>query len=95
MKHRTNALKCFGVAVKALVAIGLTSAMRVQAEEVTSEQAQTAVRNWIRKNPCPMTAQFATGDGEAKTYFMDGRALFHVVQLEGGGFVVTSGDTKI
>ena len=95
MRHRTNALKWLGVSAKSLVAIGLMSAMAVQAEEVTPEQAQTAVRNWIRKNPCPMTAQFATGDGEAKTYFMDGRALFHVVQLEGGGFVITSGDTKL
>ena len=95
MRHRTNALKWLGVSAKSLVAIGLMSAMAVQAEEVTPEQAQTAARNWIRKNPCPMTAQFATVDGEAKTYFMDGRALFHVVQLDGGGFVITSGDTKL
>ena len=95
MKHRANALKWLGGSVKAIIALGLMSAVTAQAEEVTSEQAQTAVRNWIRKNPRPMTAQFTTGNGKARTYFMDGRALFHVVQLEGGGFVITSGDTRI
>ena len=65
------------------------------AAEVTTGQAETAVRNWIRKNPQPMTARFATGNGVAKAYEKDGKTLFHVVQLDGGGFVVTSGDTKI
>ncbi len=65
------------------------------AVEVTPQQAQTAVRNWIRRNPRPMTARFTNGNGEAQTFAKDGKALFHVVQLEGGGFVVTSGDTKI
>ena len=73
----------------------LVASVAVLAVEVTPEQAQTAVRNWIRKNPRPMTAQFATGNGVAKTYAKNGKTLFHVVQLEGGGFVVTSGDTRI
>ena len=73
----------------------MAASMGAFAVEVTSDQAQTAVRNWIRKNPRPMTAQFATGNGEAKTFAKDGKTLFHVVELEGGGFVVTSGDTRI
>lgn len=73
----------------------MAASMGAFAVEVTPDQAQTAVRNWIRKNPRPMTAQFATGNGEAKTFAKDGKTLFHVVQLDGGGFVVTSGDTKI
>ena len=65
------------------------------AAEVSAEQAKTAAKNWIRRNPRPMTAQFAASDGETSTFTRDDRALFHVLQLEGRGFVVTSGDTKI
>ena len=76
-----------------LVALGVVAAG--WAVEVTPEQAQTAVRNWIRKDPRSLTAYFAKENGVAKTYSKDGKALFHVIQLDGGGFVVTSGDTRV
>ncbi len=81
-----------------LCAVGFTlflSAGTLFAAEVSAEQAKTAVRNWIRRNPRPMTARFASSDGEARTFTKNDRALFHVLQLDDGGFVVTSGDTKI
>ena len=76
-------------------AIAAIIAMVAFAEEVSPEQAKTAVRNWVRMNPQPMTAHFASGNGSAQTFSEGGKVLFHVVQLEGGGFVVTSGDTQI
>lgn len=66
------------------------------AEEVTSAQAQMAVKNWIRKNPRAMNSRFKANSGEVETVHNAlGRALCHVVKLEGGGFVVTSGDTRL
>ena len=90
-KHITLA----AAARRVVCAIAATAASAAFAVEVTPYQAETAVRNWIRRNPRPMTAQFTSGDGEARTFSEDGKALFHVVQLDGGGFVVTSGDTKV
>lgn len=68
----------------------------VNAAEVTSAQAQTAVKNWVRKNPRAMNGQFRSNAGGVQTLSNAlGRVLCHVIELDGGGFVVTSGDTKI
>ena len=79
----------------ALASVAVASA--VFAAEVTLEQAQTAARNWVRRSPRRMTAEFASGEvGQAKTSKDDdGRTLYHVVEMDGGGFVVTSGDTEL
>ncbi len=83
--------RSFGV----LVAVAAVSA--AFAVEVTVEQAQTAARNWVRRSPRQMTAQFASGDVRlARTSKADdGKALYHVVEMDGGGYVVTSGDTEL
>ncbi len=83
--------KSFGV----LVAVAAVSA--AFAVEVTPEQARTAARNWVRRSPVQMTARFASGDvRQARTSKADdGKALYHVVEMDGGGFVVTSGDTEL
>ena len=70
--------------------------MSADAVEVTSAQAQTAVKNWVRKNPRAMDSRFKANSGAVETMRNAlGRALCHVVNLDGGGFVVTSGDTKL
>ena len=72
----------------------LSSAIAV---EVTTEQAQRAARNWVRRSPVQMTAEFKSSEvRHAQTAKDDdGKALYHVVELDGGGFVVTSGDTEL
>ena len=69
----------------------------VFAEEVTGEQAKTAVRNWVRRSPMQMTAAFVSDDVRLSQTSRgdDGKALYHVVEMEDGGFVVTSGDTEL
>ena len=66
------------------------------AAPVSREQAQTAVRNWLSREQKPMGADIGRTVAKAET-FADAadEALFHVVQLEEGGFVVTSADTDV
>ena len=67
------------------------------AVEVTSEQAETAVRNWIGRGPRRLGAKFGSADVQNTVTGRDGsnRALYHAVNLQGGGFVITSGDTRV
>ncbi len=86
----TRAAKAVVLTV-AVVAVA-SAAMAV---ETTASQAQTAVRNWVKRNAHPMATGLVSGDGVARTFRNDaGRTLFHAVELDGGGFVVASGDTK-
>lgn len=80
-----------------LAAVGTLFAAVSLAAEVTPEQAQTAARNWIRRNRHPMGAVFGSDTGVRHRKFGDvaGKTLFHVVEVEGGGYVVTSGDTDV
>ena len=75
----------------------IVAASTAVAVEVTPEQAQTAARNWVRRSPVQMTAEFASADVRAAQTSTadDGTALYHVVEMDGGGFVVTSGDTEL
>lgn len=66
------------------------------AANITSAQAKKAVGTWVRSRPAAhMTARFGAAVGEAETVEEGGTNLFHVVGLEGGGFVVTSTDDRI
>ena len=81
------------LALAACVAAVVSAASAV---ETTTSQARTAVRNWVKRNAHPMATALVSGEGDAHTYRNDeGKALFHAVNLEGGGFVVASGDTKV
>lgn len=75
----------------ALTAFGAVSAL--WAVETTPEQARIAARNWIGKSPDRMTAKFASSAdrGVQTSKNAEGRALYHVVSLAGGGYVVASG----
>ena len=78
-----------------LASIGF--ALALQAVEVTSGQAQTAARNWVKRSPARMGATFKSLNAEPAETSRDchGRAIYHVVNFDGGGFVVTAGDTRL
>ena len=67
------------------------------AVEVAPEQARTAAQNWVRRNPKRMQTAFKSASAKMSRTINDssGHALCHVVEIEGGGFVVTSGDTEL
>ncbi len=66
------------------------------AAPVSPDQAEAAVRRWVSRNPKPLSAVIGQTAKRAKA-FTDpaNQALFYVVPLAEGGFVVTSCDTKI
>ena len=82
------------VVVAAAVACAMSAAF---AMEVSSAQAVTAAGKWVGKNPVKMTAKFASSSpADVQTSVSAARrALYHVVNLAGGGYVVTSGDTEL
>ena len=67
------------------------------AVEVSPDQAQAAAANWVRRNVRPLSATFSSHEvsGSLTSTNESGRALYHVVEMAGGGFVVTSGDTRV
>lgn len=82
-------IACFGVA---LVFAGMGFAA-----EVRPEQALTAVGNWLRSTQQRPLATALTRSSDSVQSIRDaqGRALCHVVALQGGGFVVTGGDDGV
>lgn len=65
------------------------------AEETTAEQANHAARQWLRKHPMPMESNLTGRYGRTRTIRRaDGSARYHIVDFDGGGFVVASGDTR-
>ena len=81
----------------AVALVAVFAAFALQAVEVTPEQAQAAVGKWIRLSPKRMDSEFRSSDAETPKTVRDkaGRAVYHAVNLKGGGFVVTSGDTRL
>ena len=67
------------------------------AGEVTPEEAQIAAENWVKISPRRMGSTFRSSCAEEMETVRNeaGRTVFHAVNLEGGGFVVTSGDTRL
>ena len=63
---------------------------------VTGDQAKLAVGNWLADEASPMAVRFSRPSQEAETVCdANGKALFHVVKMEGGGYVATPTDTRI
>ena len=63
------------------------------AVEVSPDAAQEAVAGWVRLKEA-LGEQFDAAPASTATYQgRDGKGVFHVVSFEGGGYVVTSGDT--
>lgn len=71
-------------------------ALSVLAAEVTPGEAEYAVGSWLRRDESPLGTGFRSHRGRARRFVRaDGRTLGHVVAVEGGGYVVTAGDTRI
>jgi len=80
-----------------LVLLGLVAG-RTEAAPVTQEQAARAVHAYLSRTPAPLGAKVGGAQArQTRTHNREGQGtpLFHVVTLEGGGFVVTSADTGI
>ena len=79
------------------VAFAIVETIAVSAGEVTPEQAQAAARNWLKRNPWPMTAKMKSSNVQrlhtSRNSF--NKALYHAVDVEGGGLVILSGDTRL
>ncbi|MBP5510889.1 MAG: C10 family peptidase [Kiritimatiellae bacterium] len=81
------------VAIIAAVAAGL--AFPLCAEEVTGDDALAAVAGWVNVKAA-LGEDFTAQPASVREYpAKDGVGKFYVVSLEGGGFVVTSGDTEL
>lgn len=94
---------CFGMAGRGGVAKTIAAVLALcmipgalLAAPVSSKQAETAVRQWISRNPAPLGAKVGKTVNPAKTFTNEANEpLFHVIPLAEGGFIVTSADTKI
>ncbi len=82
-------------AILAVVVVASTT-VPLCAEEVTGEEAMNAVAGWVNVKEAlgaEFTAQPTTN---VLAYTAkDGKGKYYVVNLDGGGFVVTSGDTEM
>ena len=80
-----------------LAAIGTIAGIAAFAAPIAVDQATKAVGTWASARPAAhMTARLGAAVAGADTVKgPDGQALFHVVRLEGGGYVVTSADDRI
>lgn len=81
---------------KALLAVLATFlALGAAAEEVSSDIAEKAARGWI--NLREALGEEITAEPESVLSYTanGGKGRYYVVNLQGGGFVVTSGDTEI
>ena len=87
MKHSAKA-----VLAVSMSALWLSLAM---GEEVSSDVAEDAARGWI--NLREALGEEITAEPESVLTYdaKDGKGKYYVVNLQGGGFVVTSGDTEI
>ena len=83
--------------VKAAIAISMSALWLSLAmgEEVSSDVAKDAARGWI--NLREALGEEITAEPESVLSYdaKDGKGKYYVVNLQGGGFVVTSGDTEI
>ena len=79
----------------AIAAVGSALAFPLLAAEVSGDDAKTAVAGWVNLKAA-VGEDFAAKPSSVKEYQgKDGKGKYYVVELEGGGFVVTSGDTEI
>ena len=91
-KRQTGARRTIVAALAAVAA-----AFAVHAAEVQPAQAEKAVAGWLHLGPRRLGEQFRSREAESVKTFRgkSGRAVYHAVNLKGGGFVVTSGDTRL
>ena len=77
------------------VLLAAVCAASVLGEEVSGDDALLAAKGWISLKEA-LGEQFSAEPENVCTYAAkDGKGKYHVVNLKGGGFVVTSADTEI
>lgn len=77
------------------VAVAALCAVSALADEVSGDDAMTAVAGWVNVKAA-LGEDFTAQPTSVREYqAKDGNGKFYVVELEGGGFVVTSGDTEL
>ncbi len=76
------------------ITYALTSFVLSIAGEVSSGMAKCAVEHWLTADSS-LGCRLGGGVASARICTATNGAVFHVVKLSGGGFVVTSADTKI
>ena len=83
--------------IKSRMAVALFALLAYCApgEEVSSDAAEDAARGWINLREALGEAITAEPDSVLTYDAKDGKGKYYVVNLQGGGFVVTSGDTEI
>ena len=81
----------------AALLLSTLAATALWARPVSDDEARLAVSRWLLKTPCPAEAAKLAGTAEGVHSVSNetGMALFHVVRVSGGGYVVTSSETKI
>ncbi len=81
----------------AALLLSTLAATALWARPVSDDEARLAVSRWLLKTPCPAEAAKLAGTAEGVHSVSNetGTALFHVVRVSGGGYVVTSSETKI
>lgn len=70
-------------------------ALILAAGEITPEKAGAAASRWARNTANLQNAAIGTTVKAARAYSDKGTNLFNIVQMEGGGFVITSADSAI
>lgn len=80
-----------------MAAVAVVFSFTASAGEVSPDQAKAAARAWLAKyGHMEETRLGALAEKEPTVYKnADGRTLFYVIDLEGGGYVVASANTKI
>ena len=86
-------MKLFKASVLMMAATG--AAFPLSAEEVSGDDAMSAVAGWVNVKAA-LGEDFTAQPANVREYpANDGKGKFYVVELAGGGFVVTSGDTEL
>jgi len=68
----------------------------VQAKPTSKEQAQKAVRGWLRSNAKPLGISMRRVIKEIQTYTdADGEAMYYIVYLQPEGYVVVPADDQV
>ena len=88
-------LKAWSATVVATAIYISTATLAAFGVGVTGDDAKGAVTGWVRLREALGEEIDAEPESVATYPGADGRGEFHVVNLKGGGYVVTSGDTEI
>ena len=91
MKHVFSSF----IGAAAVLAVATSAIFPLCAEEVSGEEAMNAVVGWVNVKEA-LGAEFTAQPADVlECHGLGGTGTYYVVSLEGGGFVVTSGDTAM